>query len=337
MSDNKVVYNADPGDTVPYREEWTDTLGFMTGALDWAKVNLYAGQTVYGVRFAHRAEYADRARLANASKPIDLSALTHPEVFAISKQRDSGTFPQVTASLDLFNGNRVVMSDREIFVFQDSTRVRVKDAIEKYRRYYSPSEGQVWKKVAELTRSTFQHLESCPLYVPDIVKQLKELSSTTVGYIYGSGTAAEGPKPQGGQYNYWELLLPNTSLCLLQHDGVEATATMARLYSHLYELMQHWITLRYPSPWEEQQPDLLDRRANAFVRVLEIWWLVNQELPVYSRMSWGAWKADMLDDVIRDNLRKGWPEAAYVTDQIAASEEPYFPRFNGDVNWYQLS
>ncbi len=121
---------------------WDDNVGFISGAVEWARQNLMPGQSISGVRMP----YHERFVITHYSRP----------------RQNVGS---VEVRLDRLTGQRVVMLEDEISVYPDNYHTRARDRIEQYRPYFE-GEGSdqkiVWKRVESFERLT-RKFDECPV------------------------------------------------------------------------------------------------------------------------------------------------------------------------------
>lgn len=195
--------------TIEYRPEWTDELGYMTGALEYA-MQLPVGSSVHGVRWVDGK----------------------PEVFTI-KRHDLTNARQSEASIVLKTADELEVQIRPANLDVYNRRVHGQQPIRKYRRYMAHN-AKVWVLISELTEVKHDCSDYCPAYQNWFVSQYSALL-----HKYWKKHTYEGPGP-GGNFvkradfplDLPRLLLP-VGVSLVSLQGQPVTQVQMELYAAL--------------------------------------------------------------------------------------------------------
>ena len=138
------------GVMVNYSERWTDLLGYMSHALDWAVTNMSPERHYRGVRITPSGQ----------SEPFVIQLLSTQN----SSNRKSGAIQSYVPTIHLYTKDTLVVhTPSDITVYKGHNEDR-DDMILRYRSFVSGSQ-QVWCLVVKRTEQTFDHLELCPSHL----------------------------------------------------------------------------------------------------------------------------------------------------------------------------
>lgn len=280
---------------IDFDPTWIDNVGFMSGAIDWAKKNMSHNTTLKGV-----TPTLDIFEITRRSNPKDGNG----EVVVLVRYDD---------------GRRAIIYEHEIQVFDDAIRNRARDMVEKYQLYFNNGE-KTWVRVGQMLwkdsrPDPISHFDYCPADMAEWFKDIKSVLETRLMQIYFFDCFERGLN----DLFPWKKLM----MAIPHGEGYPELPTTEHQQGLLRELKKEWST-------REGQAATPVKASTWIFRMAEWVWTINQSLPLTHRYDWASWTA-ILRQAIESYQGEGFVllkfKLKYITDRPYSDFiSPDFPK-----------
>lgn len=251
---------------IPYQAEWTDSLGYPSGALGWIQQNIPVGDTREGIRF-------------NSAGHVEL--ITYKHNTAIKTGGVVQHFP--TIELITYSKQLVSISLSCIDVYRNTSKDR-NDIRAHYRRFIGPK-GPEWMLVTERIERTIENLDYCPQmlnwYFPQCARLIHK---SWRKFIYPK----DGAEGEESRLPFDIAALTHGRRNLLPFQSDEVSQRLQQLYTDLSLLTKSFVGKRLISS-ELQVPPSHYEQVEFLRRLLLLCWAISQNLPPEHSISKEEW------------------------------------------------
>ncbi len=253
----------------PYRPEWTDHLGYMSGALPWIETKMIPGQTLHGVRLA-----SGLPELFTLSRPAD----TKPD----SAARSFKSLANI--ELTTFNGQLVQINHSRIDVYHDTSGLRERLKY-RYRQHFVDDQPK-WLLVSEKVEKTHEYLNDCPvmmnMFYPHVARVIHKAWRTFIGRV--------GEDTMNLPFDVKSLTIGRVSPATFQAEQV--TPQMRSLFTDCSLLTKSHVGMRIVNvPAHEMPPK--NMQVEFLRRILLLCYRISQSVPSTKAMSKEEWRLNL--------------------------------------------